>query len=657
MSLPAADRLVADRYALRAPLGRGGMGVVWRAEDAVLGREVAVKEVVFPPAMPEEERGPAEARVMREARAAARLNHPSAVTLYDVVQDGGGTFIVMELVKAPTLADLVRREGPLPVQRVAEIGAQIASALEAAHQAGIVHRDVKPGNVMVPPRGMAKLADFGVASLQGDPQLTSTGLVIGSPAYMAPEQARGEESGPPVDFWALGATMYYAVEGEPPFERGTSIATLAAVVNDPPRPPGRAGPLSSLITALLAKDPVARPSGPELRAELSRLAAARPGPPTGVLPTHGPGRTTPLPAAVPEAERAEAAGPGAAGAGGAAAAGLAAAGKAAAPESGPPVDATPVPPAADRPEELDRTPTAGDTTPDSPTPTPSDRAGATPTHRDPGAAAFEPPPTDPPRTGPGQPEPPADPAAAPPRPLLPPAPVVPRSGRGRSLAVVALLVVLGLVGVLLAVNLRPGGDEDPTAAPRTTAAGAATTQPSDATRGETTTTAPATTDAPTTTATAEGAAGGLPADWTTFTNRAGSNRVGVPPGFRPRTRKTYNATVVEERDDPKRVFTVRSTNPANPLPQASRDYRAWAPRNLDGFNEVSYRENQTYAGRKGAVVFEYEANISGRRVHVSHINVKGRTWGYNVEFKVPAAQWDDSQELARQFERAFEPLG
>src|SRR5215207_3270805 len=256
MSAPAADRLVANRYALRVPLGRGGMGVVWRARDAVLGREVAVKEVVFPPTMPDEERRPAQARVMREARAAARLNHPGAVTLYDVVQDRGGTFIVMELVNAPTLADL------------------------------------------------------GIASLQGDPQLTSTGLVIGSPAYMAPEQARGEASGPPVDFWALGATMFYTVEGEPPFDRGTSIATLAAVVNDPPRPPRRAGPLGPLITALLAKDPASRPSGPELRAGLSRLAAVPPSPPTEILPVHGPGRTVPLPAAAA-----------------AAAAGLAAAGK------------------------------------------------------------------------------------------------------------------------------------------------------------------------------------------------------------------------------------------------------------------------------------------------------------------------------------------
>ena len=294
MSEPAADRLIANRYALSAPLGRGGMGVVWRAQDAVLGREVAIKELVFPATMPEQERRPARARVMREARAAARLNHPAAVTLYDVVQDQGGTFIVMELVSAPTLAELVREQGPLPVERVAEIGAQVAGALEAAHAAGIVHRDVKPGNVMVGERGTAKLADFGIASLQGDPQLTSTGLVIGSPAYMAPEQARGEESGPPADFWALGATMFYAVEGEPPFDRGTSIATLAAVVNEPPRRPRRAGPLTPLLTALLAKDPAARPSGPELRAALERLVT-RSASPTEVLPAHGPGRTVQLP--------------------------------------------------------------------------------------------------------------------------------------------------------------------------------------------------------------------------------------------------------------------------------------------------------------------------------------------------------------------------
>ena len=151
--------------------------------------------------------------------------------------------------------------------------------------------------------------------------------------------------------------------------------------------------------------------------------------------------------------------------------------------------------------------------------------------------------------------------------------------------------------------------------------------------------------------------GGLPAGWRTFTNRAGNNRVGVPPGFGVRTRERYNAAVLEEQGGARRVFTVRSQSPSALLPQASRDYRAWARRNLAGFREVRYAENQTYAGHRPAVVFEYLAVREGRRVHVSHINVKGRTWGYNVEFKVPAAQWDDSQELARQFERAFQPLG
>jgi hypothetical protein len=167
---------------------------------------------------------------------------------------------------------------------------------------------------------------------------------------------------------------------------------------------------------------------------------------------------------------------------------------------------------------------------------------------------------------------------------------------------------------------------------------------------------PTSTRAPTTPTTAAPKSG-LPAGWRTFTNRAGNNRTGVPPGFRARTRESYNATVIEEPRDPRRVFTVRSQNPSALLPQASRDYRSWARRNFTGFREVSYKENQTYAGRKGAVVFEYLAVRDGRRVHVSHTNVKGRSWGYNVEFIVPAEQWKASQEQARQFEQAFQPLG
>src|SRR5215217_2023252 len=463
MARPVTDRIVAGRYVLRAPLGRGGMGVVWRAQDAVLGREVAVKEVVLPPTLAEAERRPAQARVLREARAAARLNHPGAVTLYDVIQDRGNTFIVMELVAAPTLAELVREQGPLPVGRVAELGVQLAGALEAAHAAGIVHRDVKPGNVMVADRGGAKLADFGIASLQGDPQLTSTGLVIGSPAYMAPEQARGEASGPAADFWALGATMFYAVEGEPPFDRGTSIATLAAVVNDPPRVPRRAGPLTDVLTALLAKDPAARPTGPALRAELARLATPS-APPTEVLPAPGPGRTIPLPVA---------------------AAGAAAVGAARGAGASEGVPGASAPRTEERPDLEERAaPGAGD-----------DGSPGALEGTDPAPVPAPAPP--PPRT--------AD------RPLLPPAPVVDRRGRGRLVGVVALLVVLGLAGVLLAVNLRSGGDDNPTAAPTSRAAGAGADGVASTAGAPQTTAAPTTTEAPgTTKAPATTAAAGLP---------------------------------------------------------------------------------------------------------------------------------------------------
>jgi len=217
--------------------------------------------------------------------------------------------------------------------------------------------------------------------------------------------------------------------------------------------------------------------------------------------------------------------------------------------------------------------------------------------------------------------------------------------------VVALLVVLGLVGVLLAVNLRSGGDDNPTAAP-TTRAGGAGRDGVTSTGAPRTTEAPATTAGPTTTA-----AAGLPAGWTRFVNRRGANQVGVPPGFKARTRQSYNATVVEEQSGGRRVFTVRSQNPSATLPQASRDYRSYARQHFPGFREVRYDENQTYAGHDGAVVFEYEAVREGRRVHVSHINFKGRTWGYNVELIVPAGQWDASQDLARQFEQQFRALG
>jgi eukaryotic-like serine/threonine-protein kinase len=267
------ERIVAGRYLLERPIGRGGMGVVWLAHDRLLDREVAIKEITLPDTLPEHERDSLRASVLRETRAAARLVNPGVITVYDVLSEQGRTFIVMELITAPTLAEIVARWGPLPPERVARIGLQVAFALDAAHQAGIVHRDVKPANVMVAEDGGVWLADFGIAHLQGDPKLTTSGLIVGSPAYMAPEQASGGDSGPEVDLWGLGATMYYAVEGEAPFERASSLATLAAVVNEPPRPPWHAGALAPIIMSLLAKDPAARPALRKVRVRLAQVAA------------------------------------------------------------------------------------------------------------------------------------------------------------------------------------------------------------------------------------------------------------------------------------------------------------------------------------------------------------------------------------------------
>jgi hypothetical protein len=265
------------------------MGTVWRADDVLLGRAVAVKEVELPggpgagPAVLRE-------RALREARAAARLNHPGVVTLHDVVEADGRLFLVMELVEAPTLRDLVDRSGPVAPAAAARVGLALLDALEAAHRLGIVHHDVKPANVLVAADGRVKLADFGIASLQEDTQRTLTAgpgsgaqgpdgavtAVFGSLPYVAPEQARGERAGPAADLWALGATLWFAVEGVAPFERAGPAATLAAILHDPPGRPPRAGPLEPVLLALLTKDPHGRPA----------LAAVR-----GVLqPAEGPSR-------------------------------------------------------------------------------------------------------------------------------------------------------------------------------------------------------------------------------------------------------------------------------------------------------------------------------------------------------------------------------
>src|SRR4051812_12604106 len=287
-----SERVLAGRYALTDVLGRGGMGVVWRATDQVLHREVAIKELTFGFGLTDEERQILRERTLREARAAARLDHPCVTTVYDVVEEDGKPWLVLEHVGADSLQSRLEHGGPLSPRAAARIGLDVLSALDAAHAAGIVHRDVKPANVLVGRDGHACLTDFGIATTTGDSSLTTQGALIGSPSYMAPERAHGDEPQPPVDLWSLGATLYAGAEGRPPFDRGEPMATLMSVVSDHPAPMLRAGPLEPVLRGLLVKDPAQRSTAAQTRRQLEAVLSD-----TAGVPAPPPPAATPAPAA------------------------------------------------------------------------------------------------------------------------------------------------------------------------------------------------------------------------------------------------------------------------------------------------------------------------------------------------------------------------
>ena len=252
-------RLLAGRYRLGGVLGRGGMGTVWRAVDETLGRTVAVKELRFPTSIDEDEKRRLITRTLREAKAIARIRNNGAVTVYDVVDEDDRPWIVMELIEGKSLADAVREDGTLTPRRAAEVGLAILDVLRSAHREGILHRDVKPSNVLIAEDGRVVLTDFGIAQVEGDPSITSTGMLVGAPSYISPERARGHKPGPAADMWSLGGLLYAAVEGSPPYDKGSAIATLTAVMIEQVDPPKNAGPeLEKVIYGLLAKDPAQR---------------------------------------------------------------------------------------------------------------------------------------------------------------------------------------------------------------------------------------------------------------------------------------------------------------------------------------------------------------------------------------------------------------
>jgi hypothetical protein len=265
--------VIGTRYALRTAIGHGGMGTVWCATDTLLRRDVAVKEVLLPPGMAASDRDAMYQRTLREARAAAALSHPAVVQVYDVVTEGGRPWIIMELLQARSLAEIIVEDGPLAPRAVAKIGIALLGALEVAHAAGVLHRDVKPANVLICIDGRCVLTDFGVARMPSDSQLTTPGMVLGSPHFISPERAIGAPFGPPSDLFSLGVTLYTAVEGRPPFDRPDPIETMRAVVEEQPAPAVRAGALANVLFGLLEKDPARRWDVPTSRGVLRDLLA------------------------------------------------------------------------------------------------------------------------------------------------------------------------------------------------------------------------------------------------------------------------------------------------------------------------------------------------------------------------------------------------
>lgn len=267
--------MLAGRYRLVEPIGRGGMGKVWRAHDELLHRTVAVKELTAGLYVAQADRDVLHQRTQKEARAAARIQHPAVVTVHDVLEHDDRPWIVMEYIDGPSLADAAKTAGRIEPREAARIGLHVLGALRAAHAVGVLHRDVKPGNVMLAKDGRVMLTDFGIAAIEGDSSITRTGELIGSIDYLAPERVTGGSPDPASDLWSLGATLYTAVEARSPFRRTSPISSLQAVVNEEPPAPAHAGALAPVITALLRKDPAQRPSADEAEQMLLQAMEGR----------------------------------------------------------------------------------------------------------------------------------------------------------------------------------------------------------------------------------------------------------------------------------------------------------------------------------------------------------------------------------------------
>jgi serine/threonine protein kinase len=301
-----ADQIVAGRYRLAERLGGGGMGVVWLAHDERLRRTVAVKQVILPPSLDDARLEEIRRRTMREGRIAAKLHHPQLITVYDVIEDDGRPYLVMEYLPSTSLAKLLAENDPLPPEEVARIGAQAAAALTAAHGAGVVHRDVKPGNILVGDNGTVKITDFGVSRVVEDVAGTATGTFVGTPAYLAPEVAQGKDVTFASDVYSLGATLYKAVEGTTPAGSSDNpMLVLHRIASGTLNPPRKAGPITDLMRRMLNTDPDQRPTMDEARVELEAIAAGRPAEALAPPPAEPSAAPSTAPSTPPPAQRPE----------------------------------------------------------------------------------------------------------------------------------------------------------------------------------------------------------------------------------------------------------------------------------------------------------------------------------------------------------------
>ncbi|MFI8804405.1 serine/threonine-protein kinase [Micromonospora chalcea] len=643
----ALPQLVADRYRLITPLGQGGMGRVWKARDEVLHRDVAIKELVPPPGLTPEERREMRERSLREARAIARLNNVNVVRIFDVLRTDGDPWIVMEYVASKSLQDTIAEDGPVSSAKAVEIGLGVLNALKAAHKAGIMHRDVKPGNVLLGEDGRVVLTDFGLATIPGDPNVTRTGMVLGSPAYISPERARDGTAGPEADLWSLGATLYAAVEGKSPYARPSAIATLAALATEPLPPPRNAGPLKPVLQGLLRKDPDERITA-EVAERMLRKAAGRRAKGISLLDgvrRPGPnGPRVPRPPLVPaprpadQAERAATSVSGAAT--GAATGGTAAAvdptAKVAAPTSDAGPTAKVAPPAADPTTKLDPAPSTDETRVDDEAPVDGVDPALDETRLDGEPVTDTPAPVSPAVTGsaPVSPAPVQEAQSTGRATVLP----VEKSGPNRRNLLIGALVLLLLVGLVVAVPLLNNGDDGDGGQP--TAGTSASAAPPPAASESASPSAPATSASASPTPSASPSASGftLPAGWRLYTGPNGF-KVPIPNGFEARVRS--DNVVLYEVGGARRVLFIQWT--PNPKKDAYADWKSQesSRRNfVRNYKLVGITKCDPYF-RTCADWDWLETRNGDTRFHVRNRGVAtASNRGFALRWEVPAKDWD-----------------